>query len=290
MPGLDAFFGELHALGAFEQAPAPGLVLDYVAQEELPLALEGVVEAVLLGDLLPAFEIIERAIHVGVPDGARGVAVVLRPAMAQAGDSGALGAIHLDGEQVVAAHADGPGRIEVGDYGAAFAFDLEGGVCRIVGGARVGFAGFVPAGRDVGGAEAGDSLHRSEQVVEDIAPVAEHVDDDAAAILLAIVPGGALYGDGIALEDPVAEFAAHAEDAAEEAEVDQGFQFHHAGQPELVLHHAVLNACLLGEREQFEGDIEAVRDRFLAVDVLAGGDGLLDVGGAAVGGLRVEVD
>src|ERR1035437_3204758 len=99
MPGLDAFFGELHALGAFEQAPAPGLVLDYVAQEELPLALEGVVERVLLGDLLPAFEIVERAIHVGIPNGARGVAVVLRPAVAQAGDSGALGAIHLDGEQ-----------------------------------------------------------------------------------------------------------------------------------------------------------------------------------------------
>jgi hypothetical protein len=37
--------------------------------------------------------------------------------VAQTGDSGALGAIHLNGEQVVAAHADGPGRIEVGDYG-----------------------------------------------------------------------------------------------------------------------------------------------------------------------------
>ena len=117
MPALDTFFGELHSLSAFEQAPAPGLILDHVAQEKLPLALEGIVVGVLLRDLLPAFEIVERAVHVGIPNGARGVAVVLCPAVAQTGDSGALGAIHLNGEQVVAAHADGPGRIEVGDYG-----------------------------------------------------------------------------------------------------------------------------------------------------------------------------
>src|ERR1035437_10301846 len=292
LPALDAFFGELHALGAFEQAPVPGLVLDYVAEEKLPLAFEGVVEGVLLRDLLPAFEIVERAVHVGIPNGARGVAVVLCPAVAQTGDSGALGAIDLDGEQVVAAHADGPGRIEVGDYGTAavFSVDLEGGVGGIVGGACVRLAGFVPAGGDVRGTQAGNGLHRSEEVVEDVAPVAEHVDDDAAAGFLAVVPGGALYGDGVALEDPVAELAAHAEDPAEKTEVHQGFQLHHAGQPELVLYHAVLDACLLGEREGFERGFEAVGDGLLAVDVLAGGDGLLDVGGAAVGGLRVEVD
>src|SRR5450759_4600718 len=100
MPALDTFFGELHSLSAFEQAPAPGLILDHVAQEKLPLALEGIVVGVLLRDLLPAFEIVERAIHVGVPNGARRIAVVLCPAVAQTGDSGALGAIDLDGEQV----------------------------------------------------------------------------------------------------------------------------------------------------------------------------------------------
>src|ERR1039458_5873882 len=290
LPALDAFFGELHALGAFQQTPAPRLVLDHVAEEQFPLALEGVAEGVLLGDLLPAFEIVERAVHVGVPNGARGAAVVLRPAVAEAGDGGALGAIHLDGEQVVAAHADGPGRIEMGHDAAVFPFDLEGGVGRIVGRAIVGLARFFPAGGDVGGAEAGDGLDGSEEIVEDVAPVAQHVDDDAAAVFLAIVPGGALGGHRVALEDPIAEFAAHAEDTSEEAQVHQGFQFQQAGQPELVLYHSVFDACRLGEPEEFERDFEAVGDRLLAVDVLAGGDGLFDVRGAAVGGLRVEVD
>src|ERR1035441_6992330 len=78
VPALDAFFGELHTLGAFQQAPAERLVFDHVAEEEFPLALEGVVEGILLRDLLPAFEIVERAFHIGVPDGSRGVAVVDR--------------------------------------------------------------------------------------------------------------------------------------------------------------------------------------------------------------------
>jgi hypothetical protein len=49
--------------------------------------------------------------------------------------------------------------------------------------------------------------------------VAEHVGDDAATVLLAVVPGGALCGLLIAFEDPVAELAADREDAAEEAAV-----------------------------------------------------------------------
>jgi hypothetical protein len=46
----------------------------------------------------------------------------------------------------------------------------------------------------VGGAEATDALDVAEQVVDDVAPVAEHVDDDAAAVLLAVVPARALGG------------------------------------------------------------------------------------------------
>ena len=59
----------------------------------------------------------------------------------------------------------------------------------------------------------------AEEIVEHVAPVAEHVDDDAAVVFLAVIPRGALGGHGVAFEDPVAELAAHAEDAAEEAEV-----------------------------------------------------------------------
>ena len=46
----------------------------------------------------------------------------------------------------------------------------------------------------------------------------------------------------------------------------------------------------LARAVEIERGLEGVGDRLLAVDVLAGGDRLADGGGAAVGGLRVEVD
>ena len=87
----------------------------------------------------------------------------------------------------------------------------------------------------------------AEKIVQHIAPVAEHVDDDAAAIFLAVVPGRPLRGNRVALEHPVAELAAHREDLAEEAQIAQRLELQHAGQPELVLHHAVLHAGFLRE-------------------------------------------
>src|ERR1022692_4695444 len=79
-------------------------------------------------------------------------------------------------------------------------------------------------------------------------------------------------------------------DTSEEAQVHQGFQFQQAGQPELVLYHSVFDACRLGEREEFERDLEAVGDRLLAVVVLASGEGFFAGGGGAVGVRRVKVD
>src|SRR5690349_21853539 len=58
LPALDALLCQLNAFRAFEQAPAERLVLHHVAQEELPLALEGVVERVLLRHFLPGVEVI----------------------------------------------------------------------------------------------------------------------------------------------------------------------------------------------------------------------------------------
>ena len=127
-----------------------------------------------------------------------------------------------------------------------------------------------------GAAEALDGAHAAEGVVEDVAPVAEHVADDAAAVLLAVVPGGALRGLPVALEDPVAELAAHGEDAAEEAAVDQALELAQAGEEELVLHDAVLHAGGAGVGGEPEGGGERVGERLFAVDVLAGGDGELD--------------
>ena len=70
-----------------------------------------------------------------------------------------------------------------------------------------------------------------------VAPVAEHVEDDAAAVALAVVPRRALRRDApVALEHPVAELAAHREHAAEEAGVAQHRELLQARQEQLVLH------------------------------------------------------
>ncbi len=167
---------------------------------------------------------------------------------------------------------------------------FERRVGRVVGGGLVALPGLVPALGDVGGAEAGDGLHLAEETVEDVAPVAEHVDDDAAAVGLAVVPRGALRGRRVAFEDPVAEFAAHGENPPEEAGVLEQAQLLHPRQPQLVLHDAVLDAGRLGAPVERERIVGRGGDGLLAVDVLARVDGAHDVGDAAVGGLGVEVD
>ena len=59
---------------------------------------------------------------------------------------------------------------------------------------------------------------------------------------VAVVPRRPLRRLPVAFEHPVAELAAHGQDAAEEAAVDQPLQLEQAGQQQLVLHDAVLDA------------------------------------------------
>src|SRR5689334_12522071 len=142
----------------------------------------------------------------------------------------------------------------------------------------------------MGGAQAGDGLDRSEEIVEDVAPVAEHVEDDSAAVLFAVVPGGALDGDVVTFENPIPECAADGENPAEEPQIAEGLQLEQAGQPQLVLDDAVFDAGALGDVVEIEGGFQGVGDGLFAVNVFAGGDGLAYGNGAAIGGLGVEVD
>ena len=59
--------------------------------------------------------------------------------------------------------------------------------------------------------------------------MAQHVNDDPAAFFSAVVPGRSLGGNSVPFEDPVTEFTAHRENAAEEARVDEPFQFEYSG-------------------------------------------------------------
>ena len=99
---------------------------------------------------------------------------------------------------------------------------FERGIRRVIRRTGIGFAGLVPALGNVRGAEAGNGLHVAEQVVEDVPPVAQHIEDHPAAVFLAVVPGRTLGRDEIALEDPVAELAAYGKDLSEKAGITQG--------------------------------------------------------------------
>ena len=148
----------------------------------------------------------------------------------------------------------------------------------------------VPALGDASSAEAAHRFHIAEEMVEYVAPVAEHVHDDAAAILLAVVPARPLRRLPIAFEDPITELAAHRKDAAEETRVDEPLELAQARQIELVLHYAVFYAGGFGKLRQAKStEARSAVDRLFAVDVFASGDGGFHGCCAQIGELRVEV-
>ena len=125
----------------------------------------------------------------------------------------------------VAPHADAPRRVELAHN---VLVRHEGCIGAIFGVGVVGLAFLVPALREVVGAVGGERCHIAEEVVDDVTPVAEHVEYDAAAIGLAVVPGRPLRGLMFAGEYPVAELTAYRQDAAEEARIDEVFQLQEA--------------------------------------------------------------
>src|SRR5215510_7665444 len=118
--------------------------------------------------------------------------------------------------------------------------------------------------------------------------MAEHVEDDAAAVLLAVVPRRPLRRLPVALEHPIAELAAHRESAAEEAGVDQHLELEQPAKKELVLHHAVLDPGRFRRARYVKRIRERLGDRLLAINVLAGRDRLAQELGAQLGRGGVE--
>lgn len=272
---------------AGQEVPAVGRVGVDVPQEQLPLRFESVVELGVVGDLLPLVAEGVGGRDVGVPDRLGGGGPVLDTAVAQPGDSRALRPVDLELDQFVTVDTHGPGGVDLGD---GTALQLEDAVRGVVGRGVVRLALLVPPLRDVGGGECLDGGDPAEELVQDVLPVREHVDDDAAAVLGAVVPGGTLGGLPVALEDPVAELAPHGQDPPEEAAVDQALELQQPREEELVLHDPVLDALRVGEPGQFQGAVETGGGRLLGVDVLPRRDGLPDGLLAGGGDLRVEVE
>ena len=67
-------------------------------------------------------------------------------------------------------------------------FEFESGVGRVIGGALVRLTFFVDTLRDVSGREAGHALDFAEEIVDHVAPVAQHINDHAAAVFFTVVP------------------------------------------------------------------------------------------------------
>jgi hypothetical protein len=138
--------------------------------------------------------------------------------------------------------------------------------------------------------EAAHAFNLAEQPVEHVAPVAQHVEDDAAALGLAIVPRRPLRRLPVAFEHPVAEIALDREDAPEEAALDQPLQLDEAGKEQLVLDDAMLQPGRPGLPIERQRIVEGFRARLLDIKMLARGDRPLDIDLAQIGRCRVEID
>src|ERR1043166_1171988 len=126
--------------------------------------------------------------------------------------------------------------------------EFKGRISGVISGAFVFFAFFIQTLLDVRRAKTGDGFHVAEKIVNDIAPVAEHIHDDATIVLLAVVPARSLWGNAIeSRKDPIAKLAADTKDLAKETHADELLKFHDARQPELVLNDAVFYPGFFGD-------------------------------------------
>src|SRR5699024_10023703 len=143
---------------------------------------------------------------------------LLRHATAQARDGRAMRAVHLELHELVTVDTHRTGGVDLSDdVLTTRTGDLEDSVSCVVGRGAVLLALLVPAGGDVGDGLGGHGLHRAEDALEYVVPVAEHVGGHPAAVLGPIVPAGPLRRLHVTFEHPVAEFPAQRQDAPEEA-------------------------------------------------------------------------
>src|SRR5690349_2853896 len=149
---------------------------------------------------------------------------------------------------------------------------LKSGIGCIVGAGFVGPTRFIAALGNVSGTEAGYGEHAAKDIVEHVAPMAQHVENNAAAELGPVVPGWPLCGLQVALKYPVAKFAPHRQQPTEEAGVEQELELPQPGQEQLVLHDTMLDAGGLGLPQQTQRRLQISGDRLFAIDVFAGGN------------------
>src|SRR5271170_6906802 len=243
MPRFKSKFCQLHATSSFQKVMRECRIFGNVFQEQLPLDFEPVVEDLIVRNLLPVLPKAEGVFDVWVPDRSRRVDAMLRSTFTKAGNGAAECAVHLQAEEFIAVDAKRPGGVDLRNDTA---IEFKRPVSRVVCGALITLSLLIHPLGDRCAAKALHRTHSAEGMVQNIAPMAEHVHDDAAVVFLAVVPGGPLRGLPVSLEHPVPKLATNGMNSTEEAAVHQPLQLAHAGQKELVLHNPVLHACSLG--------------------------------------------
>src|SRR5262249_19042324 len=129
----------------------------------------------------------------------------------------------------------------------------------------------------------------ADDTFDDVAPVRVHIEDDAATAQ-AIIPAWALAGPLAAVEHPPAEIEPEPDEASQLAAGHERGELAETRKMHLILHDAVFApavACLVQQRERLRS---RRRHRLFAIDVLAGGDRLLENGHALLCRRRIEED
>src|ERR1700681_4417389 len=112
----------------------------------------------------------------------------------------------------MAVNAHAPGRVQLGNNAA---LQFEHGVSRVIRGGCVGLTVLVHSLRNMSGSEGADRPNRGEKIVQHIAPMTKHIEDDSPSFFLPVIPGWPLGRLPISFENPIAELTAHRQDPSE---------------------------------------------------------------------------
>ena len=167
---------------------------------------------------------------------------------------------------------------------------LECRVCGIISCAGIRLPSLVNSLWNVGRSQARNRLYLTEEVGERILPVAKHVNNDATALFLAVIPGGALRRLPITFENPVTKFPTHTEYTSKESALNHALQLEQSWQEQLVLHDSILDACSAGHLCELNRCCQVGCDWLLAVNVLPGTNCGLDAFRAQRRSLCIEVN
>src|SRR5437016_2679362 len=235
-----AGFGEGDVADAGRKIARQRLAGGDMAQERFPPDAVGVAVAGERRRFAPSVAIIGTDIphHAEMRD-RRGLRARLHLTAMQARDRRAFRAIHLQREQVVAAHARRPRTPNAAEDAA---FDFDEGRSRILDCHAIALTMLVNAlGRGGPGAR-GDSDDAADDAFDHVPPVRVHIQDDPAAAR-AIIPARALAGLLAAVEHPPTEIETESDNASELSASRERGKLLQTGEIDFVLDDAMLEAA-----------------------------------------------